>query len=78
MSKETVEISLRFLSATRKTAVRCPFHAERTPSCAIDLDRAFFHCFGCGRAGEVKIIDRNIETMTVDLTPDANRPVKSL
>ncbi len=29
----------------------CPFHAERTPSFAVDEAREFFHCFGCGVHG---------------------------
>lgn len=31
----------------------CPFHAEKTPSLSIDPGRGLFHCFGCGRGGDV-------------------------
>jgi DNA primase len=31
----------------------CPFHAEKTPSFVVDDKRATFHCFGCGRHGDV-------------------------
>ncbi len=34
--------------------VLCPFHQEKTPSLSIDLERAIFHCFGCGVGGGVK------------------------
>lgn len=31
----------------------CPFHGEKTPSFHVHADRQFFHCFGCGAAGDV-------------------------
>lgn len=31
----------------------CPFHKEKTPSFNIVEDRQFFHCFGCGKSGDV-------------------------
>ncbi|MCB5063081.1 DNA primase [Streptococcus mutans] len=31
----------------------CPFHKEKTPSFNVIEDRQFFHCFGCGRSGDV-------------------------
>ena len=31
----------------------CPFHSERTPSFTVTLDKGFFKCFGCGKAGDV-------------------------
>jgi DNA primase len=31
----------------------CPFHGEKTPSFTVHRDRGFFHCFGCGRGGDV-------------------------
>jgi DNA primase len=31
----------------------CPFHAERTPSFHVHVDRGFFYCFGCGAKGDV-------------------------
>ena len=31
----------------------CPFHEERTPSFSVASDRQFYHCFGCGRGGNV-------------------------
>ncbi|EGI3979560.1 toprim domain-containing protein [Escherichia coli] len=31
----------------------CPFHKEKTPSCAITPSKNLFHCFGCGASGSV-------------------------
>lgn len=31
----------------------CPFHNEKTPSFSVTEDKQFYHCFGCGRGGNV-------------------------
>src|SRR5215467_1748496 len=31
----------------------CPFHDEKTPSFSVHATRQFFHCFGCGKSGDV-------------------------
>lgn len=31
----------------------CPFHHEKTPSFKIDPDKGIYHCFGCGKHGDV-------------------------
>ncbi|HEX3105807.1 MAG TPA: DNA primase, partial [Terriglobales bacterium] len=31
----------------------CPFHGEKTASFSVHATRQFFHCFGCGKSGDV-------------------------
>jgi len=44
-------VSLKKTGATYKGL--CPFHGEKTPSFHVNLDKGFFHCFGCGVGGDV-------------------------
>ena len=37
----------------RSVMAVCPFHAEKTPSLSIDPARGLYHCFGCGKSGDV-------------------------
>ena len=31
----------------------CPFHGEKSPSFNVVEDKQFYHCFGCGKSGDV-------------------------
>ena len=31
----------------------CPFHGEKTPSFNVNFQKQFYHCFGCGKSGDV-------------------------
>ncbi len=31
----------------------CPFHGEKTPSFSVNENNQFYHCFGCGKSGDV-------------------------
>jgi len=37
----------------RSVMAVCPFHSEKTPSLSIDPTRGLYHCFGCGKSGDV-------------------------
>lgn len=53
---DIVEVVGRFVELRkrgRNWVGLCPFHSERTPSFTVTLDKGFFKCFGCGKAGDV-------------------------
>jgi len=41
----------------------CPFHAERTPSFHIDIQKGLFYCFGCGAGGSAVTFLQKIENL---------------
>ncbi|WP_125566856.1 DNA primase [Companilactobacillus insicii] len=42
----------------------CPFHEERTPSFSVAEDKQIFHCFSCGRGGNVFKFIMEMESKT--------------
>lgn len=42
----------------------CPFHSEKTPSFSVSPEKQIFHCFGCGKGGNVISFIQEIEGMT--------------
>ncbi len=37
----------------RSVMAICPFHQEKTPSMSVDAARGLYHCFGCGKSGDI-------------------------
>ncbi len=55
-SVDIVELVSRYLSLKKTGSsykALCPFHKEKTPSFSVSPSRQSFHCFGCGKGGDV-------------------------
>src|SRR6476646_2864186 len=50
---EVIGAHVRLKRAGRNFVGLCPFHNEKTPSFTVNPEKGFFHCFGCGRGGDV-------------------------
>lgn len=44
----------------------CPFHDEKTASLAVNSDENYFHCFGCGKSGNIYNWIQLTEHLTFD------------
>lgn len=55
-ANDIVELVSTYLPLKRAGAsykALCPFHKEKTPSFHVNPARQIFHCFGCGKGGDV-------------------------
>jgi len=53
---DLVEIIGRVVKLTRKGREQsglCPFHTEKTGSFTVNVEKGFYHCFGCGAHGDL-------------------------
>jgi len=50
--------------AGRSFMGRCPFHQEKTPSFSVSQEKGVYHCFGCGKSGNVFTFIMDVENMT--------------
>ncbi|MEG1503998.1 MAG: DNA primase [Enterococcus sp.] len=53
----------------------CPFHEEKTPSFSVAEDKQIFHCFGCGKGGNVYTFLQELEGITF---PEAVKKVADI
>lgn len=42
----------------------CPFHEEKSPSFSVTKDKQIFHCFGCGKGGNVITFLMEVESFS--------------
>ena len=64
-------VRLRKSSAYRYTGL-CPFHSEKTPSFTVHVSKQFYHCFGCGKSGDIFKFVMEMDRLTF---PEAVRAV---
>ncbi len=50
--------------AGRSFMGRCPFHEEKTPSFSVSQDKGVYHCFGCGKSGNMFTFIMDTENVT--------------
>jgi len=72
---------LKLKKRGRNSIAICPFHTEKTPSFSVSHDKQIYHCFGCGKGGNVFTFLMEHERMAfVDavkhLARQANIPIR--
>ncbi len=50
--------------AGRSFMGRCPFHEEKTPSFSVSQEKGVYHCFGCGKSGNMFTFIMDTESVT--------------
>lgn len=89
---DIVAVLSNYLKLTKRSSnyiTHCPFHDEKTPSFTVSPQKQIYHCFGCGRGGNVitflqeyeglnfvEAVERLAEfnNVTVPRSSNSNRP----
>src|SRR5690625_4613093 len=59
---EVIEEYVQLKKQGRNYFGLCPFHHENSPSFSVTKEKQIFHCFGCGKGGNVITFLMEIET----------------
>ena len=55
---------VHLINSGRTYKALCPFHKEKTPSFHVIPDKQIYHCFGCGKGGDVFSFLMNLEHLS--------------
>ena len=58
---ELIQEYIQLKPAAANWKARCPFHNEKTPSFMVSRDKQIWHCFGCGKGGDIFSFVQEIE-----------------
>ncbi len=65
---DIVEVVSEYVHLTKRSGANqfglCPFHSEKTPSFSVTPDKQIYHCFGCGKGGNVIGFIMEIENLS--------------
>lgn len=61
---EVISTVTQLRKAGRSFVGRCPFHEEKTPSFSVSQEKGVYHCFGCGKSGNVFTFIMETENVT--------------